>query len=391
MKHLLFVAHRIPFPPDKGDKIRSFNVLRYLAERFHVHLGAFMDDPRETAFARELEAYSRTRCLLPLHRWTALARGGCRLLGGSSLSLGYFSDRRMHGWVRRTGEQFPLAAAYAFSSAMAPYAADLPGARRVVDFCDVDSVKWSQYARSTRGLRKTLLLRETTALARAEREYAAKFDACLFVSAHEASLFGGAADRVQVMRNGVDSEYFDPRLPCESPYPADVQPLAFVGAMDYAPNIDAVVWFCERVLPLLRERSSTLRFYIVGSRPTSRVLRLTHLPGVTVTGRVPDVRPYVRHARCVVAPLRIARGVQNKVLEALAMGTRIVGTPQAFEGIDPPLGDFALCASTPAEFLERVWQVLERSAAWAPGAREFVTREFQWARNLRILDRLLDP
>jgi sugar transferase (PEP-CTERM/EpsH1 system associated) len=381
MSDLLFLAHRIPYPPNKGDKIRSFNELRWLARRHRVHLGAFVDDPADWSEASRLDEWCASRCLLPIRRGVASARGLAALATGGCFSIGYYRDARLARWMSETARAHRVSGAFVFSSSMAPYAAGLDGVRRVVDFCDLDSEKFRQYAATSGFPQRLLYAREGAALAAAERRLATAYDACLFVSSAEAALFRPdpalGAPTVQVMRNGVDCEYFDPARGGVRPYPAEALPLVFTGAMDYRPNVEAVSWFAREVLPALRRQEPRYAFYVVGANPAREVQTLAELPGVAVT------------AACVVAPLRVARGVQNKVLEALAMGCTVVATRAAFEGIDPAFGDYAFTADDAAAFAHHVATVAQRprdSAAGTAG-RAFVQRAFSWDASLELLDR----
>jgi sugar transferase (PEP-CTERM/EpsH1 system associated) len=231
-----------------------------------------------------------------------------------------------------------------------------------------------------------------------ERRVAREYDASLFVSAPEAELFRQLAPestaKIGHFSNGVDTDYFSPDQPHADPYAPGERALVFTGAMDYWPNVDAVQWFAADVFPALRERFADLKFYIVGSRPAPAVQELAKLPGVVVTGTVPDVRPYIAHAAVAVAPLRIARGIQNKVLEAMAMATPVVVSPQALEGIDAVPGSELVLAEDAAGFVDAVTTLLagQDSAATAIGAaaRAKVQRRYSWSSNLACIGENLE-
>ncbi len=386
MAALLFLCHRIPYPPNKGDKIRSYHLLRYLAKRFDVHLGAFVDDEGDW----EHEAVLRTLCadvhLRALSPCRAKLRSLGGMLAGEALTLPYYRDTGLASWVARTVSERSITRAFVFSSAMAQYVERHP-LERVIDFVDVDSDKWTQYSRTVGWPMRTVYAREGRKLLHYERYVAGLFDASFFVSRAEADLFRslapGQAARIGHFNNGVDAEYFDPERAYPSPYPGDVVPIVFTGAMDYWPNIDAVSWFANGVFPRVRDDHPRARFYIVGSRPAPAVKALTAVPGVEVTGTVPDVRPYVAHASVAVAPLRIARGVQNKVLEAMAMARPVIVSPDALEGIEAHAGSELLVAESEAAFVAQIDRVL---AGNAPGigvaARQSVLRHYGWDDNL---------
>ena len=277
---------------------------------------------------------------------------------------------------------------------MAPYALDpsLSRVRRVMDFVDVDSEKWRQYAATARPGLRWLYKREARLVLEAERRFAHAFDASTFVSAPEAGLFHERvpdARGMEVIPNGVDCDYFDPDRGYANPYEG-APALVFTGAMNYAANVDAVQWFAHEVFPGVRSKVDRARFYIVGHRPTPAVRRLERLPGVVVTGSVEDVRPYLAHARAVVAPLRIARGIQNKVLEALAMDKRILATPQAFDGIEGyPLSRDSV-NEMPAILEAAAIRYLAEDAAACDGTgREFVMRHYSWQTSISKMAALL--
>ncbi|MBW8897819.1 MAG: TIGR03087 family PEP-CTERM/XrtA system glycosyltransferase, partial [Massilia sp.] len=338
MKDLLLLIHRIPYPPNKGDKIRSYHLLKHLARHYRVHLATFVDDPDDWQYVPHVEALCASSHFAGMKPLVARMRSLLALLKNRSLSLEYYRDPSLARWVDETVAKHNIERVLVFSGAMAQYADPYRSARRVVDFCDVDSDKWRQYADQKSWPMNWLYRYEARQLLAYERRVARDYDASLFVSAPEADLFRQLAPestaKIGHFSNGVDTDYFSPDQPHADPYPAGERALVFTGAMDYWPNVDAVQWFAADIFPALRERFAGLKFYIVGSRPAPAVQELARLPGVVVTGTVPDVRPYIAHAAVSVAPLRIARGIQNKVLEAMAMATPVVVSPQALEGID---------------------------------------------------------
>lgn len=398
MDDILFLAHRIPYPPNKGDKIRSWHLLKHLSERATVHLGAFVDDPADMAHADKLRAICGDVLLQPMRRSDRWQRGLRGLLRGEALSLALYHDPAMTRWVERVMRERRIAGVFAFSSQMAPYALPhVAGRRSVMDFVDVDSEKWRQYAAEAGpGLRRIVYDREAGRLRHFEKAAARRFDASLFVSEAEAAVFrelvGPEAHAVLALNNGVDFDYFDPQGAFE-PVAAKRSPtIAFSGAMDYRPNIDAVTWFAEAVWPRVRAASPQAVFRIVGSKPAAEVLKLHGRDGIDVTGRVDDMRPYLAGADIVVAPLRIARGIQNKVLEAMAMARPVVATAAAFEGIDAVAGEQLIVADEPADYADRILELVDqplRARAIGAAARRRVTERYGWAANLALLDRLL--
>jgi sugar transferase (PEP-CTERM/EpsH1 system associated) len=395
VENLLFLVHRIPYPPNKGDKIRSYHLLKHLAKNYRVFLGTFVDDADDWQHLPRVKALCAGSHFARLNPKLARVRSLGALLANRSLSLDYYRDAGLQQWVASTMKTENISRVLVFSSAMAQYAEPYPAARRVVDFCDVDSDKWRQYAEQKAWPMSMLYGHEARQLLAYERKVARETDAALFVSAPEAELFRALAPesdaRIGFFNNGVDTEYFTPDAIYVSPYPVGAQVIAFAGAMDYWPNVDAVQWFANEIFPGVRARYPNALFYIVGARPSAAVEKLGELPGVRVTGTVPDVRPYVAHAACSVAPLRIARGIQNKVLEAMSMAKTVIVSPQALEGIQAEVGRELLLADGATAFLDACRQALQTpQPALGIAARARVEARYGWAANLAQVDRLLE-
>jgi len=395
MRHLLFLAHRVPYPPDKGEKIRAYHALIHLAQRFKVHLGCFADDPDDLNHLPHLQEICETVRVVSLSRRQGLARALRGFASGSSLSEQYFRDAAMTRWASEIMRRFCPQSIYVFSSAMAPYALPYASSQRVIlDMVDVDSEKWRVYSGKSSWPMSLIYARESRTLLAFERSAALAFDRCLFVSMAEAESFlrlvPEAADRVGHYDNGVDLVHFDPARSYANPFHANCEAIVFVGTMNYRPNIEAAEWFARDIFPRIRASRPAAEFWIVGADPASRVTRLSRLAGVRVTGRVEDVRPYLAHSACVVTPLQIAHGVQNKVLEAMAMSKPVVATPEAAEGISAVAGEELLIAETPSAFADAVMSVLSGGGfGLGRRARKRVESDHQWSRNLQVLDDLL--
>ena len=395
MEDLLLLIHRIPYPPNKGDKIRSYHLLKHLARDYRVHLATFVDDADDWQHVPTVEAMCASSHFAGLNPMLARIRSLGALAKGRSLSLDYYRDAGMQRWVDQTVAAHGIKRVLVFSSAMAQYADRFPQARRVVDFCDVDSDKWRQYADKKSWPMSWLYRHEANQLLSYERQVARAYDASLFVSAPEADLFRKLApesdSRIGFFSNGVDTDYFSPDLGHADPYPAGVRALVFTGAMDYWPNVDAVQWFASEVFPHLQAAQPDLRFYIVGARPAPTVQALAREGAVVVTGTVPDVRPYIAHAAVAVAPLRIARGIQNKVLEAMAMAVPVVVSPQALEGIDAEAGTELVLADGAEAFIEAIHDLLARpESPIGRAARAKVERQYSWPSNLACIEECLE-
>ena len=393
MAEILFLAHRPPWPPDKGDKIRSWHLLRHLAERHRIRLGAFVDDPADRDAETELRRLCAEVFLRPLGRLWMAARAVSGLARGSPLSVAAWSDPVMRRWARDRLGSADLA--FAYSGQTASLLLDPPVPRPwLLDLVDCDSEKWRDYAATTRGPRRFVFAREAELLLAFERRAVVAAARTFLVTRAEAEILARrapeTADRLAVLENGVDAARFAPGPPGPDPWGEPGVPrLVFTGVMDYPPNVDAMGWFVGAVLPELRRRVGRVRLAIVGARPARAVARLADPPDLLVTGRVPDVRPWLGRADVAVAPLRIARGVQNKVLEALAMARPVVATPQAAEGLHAEPGRELLVAGDAAGFAAAIAELLRdplRAAALGAAGRAYVRRAHDWAATLAPLD-----
>ena len=394
MDDLLLLVHRLPYPPNKGDKIRSWHLLRHLAARYRVHLATFVDDPDDWRHVDHVRQLCASSHFAPLNPRMARVRSLGALLSSRPMSFDYYSDRGTRHWVRQTLAARRIERIVVFSSPMAQYVQQHEGVRRIVDLCDVDSEKWRQYAQQRSWPASMVYGLEARRLLAYERHVAAASDAALFVSQPEAQLFATlapeSAARIGWYSNGVDTAYFSPDAAHVNPYPPGEQAIVFCGAMDYWTNVDAVQWFARDVLPAVLAREPRARFVIVGARPSPEVQALATLPGVSVTGTVPDVRPYVVHAALSVAPLRVARGIQNKVLEAMSMAKTVVLTPQALEGIDATPGRDVVVAHDAPSFATAVCAQLAAPGIVGAAARRLVERAYGWDARLSTLDALLE-
>ncbi|MBV2150512.1 TIGR03087 family PEP-CTERM/XrtA system glycosyltransferase [Sphingobium sp. AS12] len=393
---ILFLCHRIPFPPDRGDKIRSYHLLKRLAQIAPVHVGCFGDDDRDMGYAGELAQVAASQCLLRRDRSKVVA-GLTGLVKRQSLLVSLFDHPGLHQWVAQTLAQRPVRAVVAYSAQMAHFVPQLsPNVRFLMDFVDFDSAKYAAYGAEGSGPMAWINRREGRVLLDFERAIAARADACSFVSEAEAALFrkacGLGPDRIVALENGVALDYFDPTAAFPAVDQGSGPLLVFTGQMDYRPNVEAVESFSRQTLPAIQTVQPNARFAIVGRNPANAVEALADLPGVIVTGGVPDVRGWLAAADVVVAPLRIARGIQNKVLEAMAMARPVVASPQAAEGIDATDGTEFLVAANPAEEAAKVIALLAdpaRAARLGGAARERMEARYRWSATLAGLPDLL--
>ncbi|MFQ5412935.1 MAG: TIGR03087 family PEP-CTERM/XrtA system glycosyltransferase [Phycisphaerae bacterium] len=387
--NILYLAHRIPYPPDKGDKLRAFRHIEHLARRHRVWCACFVDAPADRVHVAPLAAYCQDVAAIQLGRVRAGIRGALGLTGGGTITEAFYRRRPMRTIVQRWVASIPFESVVAFSSSMAQYALRIPAARRVLDMCDRDSLKWRDYAaRTTKPIRRLYRI-EADRLADREHALLDAFDATILVTDAEAEglRFARCADRLHVVGNGVALPDID-RPPVRS---ATGPVVGFVGAMDYRPNVDAVCWFVAKCWPAVRSAYPTARFRIVGRSPTRVVRRLAGRPpspgagGIEVTGHVDDVTTEVLGLDVSVAPLRIARGVQNKVLEAMAAARPVVLTRGAATGIGAQAGRDYIIADTAAETASGVIGLLaapERAREVGASARRFVADRHRWDREL---------
>ena len=398
MGELLFLAHRIPYPPNKGDKIRSWNFLRHLARRHSVRLACLIDDPRDRPHVERLQSICKEVIAVEIDPLMARLRCIAGLAARRPLSCDHFRHpalrRAIDAWI----EHVAFDRVFVYSSPMAQYVLDRPGLgkRTVVDMVDVDSDKWRQFATAKVWPQNSIYAYEAKRLLEFERHVARSCAASVFATRAEADLFRRlapeSATRACAVTNGVDTEYFSPERVSESPYADGAPVIAFTGAMDYWPNSQAVTWLAREVMPRLDARGVAARFYIIGSNPTAAVRRLGRSGGIIVTGAVPDVRPYLRHAAVAVAPLRIARGVQNKVLEAMAMACQVVASPLALEGLEAAPDRDLLMAASADDFAAAIAVAFDgaRRQALGNAARRFVLANHDWRASFRCIDAILD-
>jgi sugar transferase (PEP-CTERM/EpsH1 system associated) len=389
LPHLLYLVHRVPFPRDKGDRIRSFHLLRCLSRRATVHLACLADEPVHPAARAQLLRHCARVEIFRLDRWR-WARALGSLARGRTITEGAFRcpalQRRLVDWAGDTRFEAALASA----SSMVPYLLhpQLRHVPAVVDLVDVDSEKWFEFAASRSGWKAWLYRLEGERLRRLEQSLPSWARAITLVSEAEAQLYrrlcpGGS---VHAITQGVDLDYYRP-----GPTPSEPH-CVFIGALDYWPNVAGISWFCRQVWTHVRKRWPACRLSLVGRRPVPLVRRLAELPGVEVVGQVADVRPYLSRAAVVLAPLNIARGVQNKVLEALAMGKATVVSPQALTGLQVEPDVHLLTASTESEWQEAVSRLLQDEGLrqrLGTAGRRYVEAHHSWEHCSQPLANLL--
>ena len=384
---LLYLTHRVPFPPDKGDRIRNFHVLRELAKVARVALVSLADEPASADALAKLKVLCEAVEIVPTSGKRRWLRAGRSLLFGRSLSEGLFEEPAVDAALACLSKAMPWDASLVSASSLTPYQQrhGLPDKPRFVDLVDVDSQKWFDYADAANGPKHALYSLEGHRVRKLEREIAEWATSTFIVSPAECAVFDGftRAGAGTVATNGVDLDYFQP----ESDVPT--RPIcAFVGALDYFPNIDGAIWFATDIWPAIRMRHPKAEFHIIGRKPTPAVLRLNAIDGVTVVADVPDVRPHLAEAALAVCPIRVARGLQNKVLEAMAMARPTLAAPAAIRAIRAGVGTDLLSPTTEAEWVSSVCDLLDdpgRRRELGIAARRFVETHHHWDRCLQPL------
>ena len=398
MKDLLLLTQRIPFPPNKGEKIRQFRILEHLRKSHRIHLGCLLDDSNDRQYVDALRALC-TDSHVGLMDGPFAKLGYLRgLIRGEPLSFAYFWRRDLARWVARVLQEVRPETAVICSSNMAPYVLRQPHhpLRLIIDYTDVDSDKFREYAATMRGPKRWIFQREARLVMACDRASAQAADCGVFVTDPETALFQKLvpefAAKMRTIGNGVDTDFFTPDGDYAPPFDTRYPHFVFTGTMDYWPNIDAVSWFASAIFPKILKRLPEARFMIVGASPTAEVMRLGNQPGVAVTGRVADVRPYIAHGAASVAPIRIARGIQNKVLEAMAMARPIVTATPAFEGIQATPGKELLLADDPDQFASLACQIATGEIdgqAMGDAARRCAMAKYGWAAQMARFDPLV--
>jgi sugar transferase (PEP-CTERM/EpsH1 system associated) len=387
MREILFLAHRIPWPADRGDKIRSHHILKRLCEMAPVHVGAFADDERDLGFAKAMDDLVASHHI-ELRRKPQWRAGLESLATGQPVSVRSFASPAMQNWVDSKLATGRISHIFCFSGQMAQYVPAAFDGHFVMDFVDVDSAKFESYSGEGSMFMRWINGREGRLLRDFESGVARRADASLLVSENEAALFRSRTSAVNIsaLGNGIDTEYYDPGAAYKKLHPPFPDPLiVFTGQMDYRPNIEAVSHFAHHAMPIIRARNPETTFAIVGRNPTQAVSDLSMLPGVQVTGAVEDVRTWLAAADVVVAPLRIARGIQNKVLEAMAMARPVVVSPAAAEGINAVHEQHFYVEPDISAEAERVCALLsgtDAGLAVGKAARDHVIAHYEWQSQL---------
>lgn len=386
---VLFVCHRFPYPPVRGGKIRPFNIIKHLSGRHEVTVASLARSTEEAEAGQGIAPYCANYLMEVVTPPAAAMRMAARLATPTPLSMGYFHSPRLAARVREEARRTPFDLVFVHCSSAAQYVEDIAGPLQILDFGDMDSQKWLDYAK-VRAFPLSFVYRlEGTKLHRDEKRLGRRFDLCTCTTRAELDTLRGygLATPSDWFPNGVDLEFFKP---AEAPY--DPNAMVFVGRMDYYPNQQGITAFCDDVLPRIRARQPEATLTIVGADPSREIRRLGERPGVTVTGTVADVRPYVTGAALAVAPLNIARGTQNKILECMAQGVPVVASRQAASGIDAEPDEHLLVADGAEDFAAKVLRLLDEPAErarLAAAGRARVESHHTWSSSMQRLDRII--
>ncbi len=392
MSDLIFLAHRMPLPPGKGDDDRAWHMLCHLATYHRVHLGCFSDRPEDERDLAPLSEICASVACIPFRPAAVSLKRLAALMRGKPVSGAYFGNVRLTRWLAETIAAHRPTHAFACGAAMARYLEDYRFATRVIDLVEVASEKWRQHAETSHWPLSELFWRQERALLTLETRLASRADYALFASAAEANLFARRAPRAPTraiaLRNGIDHSYFSPAQDYANPYPPGRKIVVFAGVMDYPPNIEAAAWFATEVMTMLRHRFPTIEFWIVGEHP-ARAVRSLARRDIHIARHRGDARPYLAHADAVVVPLRVARGTDNNVLEGMAMAKPVVATPAALDGLDLVMGEEVVCSASAPGFASGVATALSgRASDMGMRARRRIETDYDWSASLSILDDL---
>jgi sugar transferase (PEP-CTERM/EpsH1 system associated) len=387
---ILLLTQRVPYPPNRGDKIPTFHYARHLAKEHEVTVACLAENNEDLKNVQGLSSIVHSVEAVCLSPRRAPLRALMAMAGSRPLTVAYFDEPELRARVRRLVHSGNVDVAIACSSGVAQFVEEFNDLPRVIQFTDLDSQKWQQFAAATRPPQRWVFNTEAQRLLAYERRIAQTFSQSLVCSPREETDFNRLIPGVDVecLPNGVDLDYYHPQ-----DTPKEPAGLIFTGVMNYFPNIDGVEWFCREILPLVQAEVPAATFTICGACPDRSVVKLGQRPGVTVTGAVPDVRPHLSKAAVAVVPLRIARGIQNKLLEAMAMGLPVVTTSAAWNGIDAEPHRDLLVADEPKLFADAVVRLLKdnmlREQVGQAG-RSAVEAGYRWEKSLSRLQAIVE-
>jgi len=388
--NVLFICHRIPYPPNKGEKIRAFHIIEYLSKKHKIYLYSLCDSRADLAHAKKLKRYCSLVRLYPISRFLSPPRAAAFLFTGYPLSLAYFFSFRMKRDIKKILANESIDIIFASCSSSAQYALDIKTKMKVIDFIDADSDKWRNFAKFSKFPLSLIYRLESNRIREWEKRISEIYDVSMVTTEKEREkleiINPNRKEKIHIINNGIDFDYFMPQGKQSSG-----RALIFTGQMDYLPNVDAVLYFYKKILPLIRKEIPDVVFHIVGRNPSIAIKRLCR--DAIITGYVKDIRDYLGKASVYVAPLRVCHGVQNKILEAMASGLPVVATSEVLQGIDAVPGKELMTGDTPDEFAEGVVELLKNKNKRnfiSANARAFVEKNHDWRKNLSQLDKIIN-
>jgi glycosyltransferase involved in cell wall biosynthesis len=386
---ILFIAPRFPYPPLSGDQVRGYSQLKLLAYKHEVTL--LTREPngdREGAIRKVEEVCERVVTVKKPPTMSGATRVARLAMARMPIQTALECDPSFAraAFVISRDSQFDLA--HVQLARLGPVAASLPpGLPKVLDLIDALSVNMKRRAARTSGPFSWAAQWEGKQMARYEKALHSSFDEVVIASPADRAAIGDLAN-LSVVPNAIDLDVH--RFVSA---PREPNMIAFTGTMFYFPNVDAALWFSRDILPLVRRAIPEARTFVVGARPIRAIRSLDGQSGITITGRVTSVHEYIGRAGVAVAPMRSGSGTQFKVLEAMAAGTPVVGTPLAFAGLDVVDGRDALVASDPPEFARKVVQVLRKPEEFSQltrNARRLVETKYSVECTLKLLEAAYD-
>jgi len=384
------VAPQFPFPLDRGDRLTVYNLLKHFSKRHEMSLVCFMEPNQDPSWVNKVQPFCQRIEIVRLRKWRAYANCLLGIPGCTPLQVHYFSDPAMHQAIRRVVRETQPDLLYAHLIRVGKYIEPYRERARVLALQASLTLNYRRLAQfASNWWRKIFYSIEYLKLRHSEAELARKFDKVLLISKHDLNAMAQEAplDNVFFSPHGVDYSYYSPDVQIQK----EPNTLLLTGAMYYAPNIDAALYFYKEILPLVRQQVPDVRWNIIGRDPSSEVLALGEDPYIQVTGGVPDLRPYMNRAQIAIAPMRIAAGLQNKVLEGMAMGLPMVITSAANEGIQAIDGEHVLVADKAQDFANQVVHLLsksERRIQLGAAAHNFIIQEWSWEKHFRDLEHM---
>lgn len=399
---ILFITQRVPYPPNKGEKLRTYHQIKHLLAKGHyITVASPIADAQEEHYAQALSAKLGVEVICAPLKTSVFAYCGA-LFKGTALSEAKFYSSLLQQRIQEALETQQYSAIICTASSLAQYIWQIPmldtlkmSSLKVMDFMDLDSDKWAQYAEKAPWPMRWVYSREAQKVQQLERKIVEQFDSSFFISPKEVELFLNQYPHhnqysIHAIGNGIDTEYFSPKPISEH---SSLNTYLFVGVMDYKPNIDAVLWFCEYVWPSILRRNPQAKFVVAGMSPSKVILDLAKQPSIQVTGFVDDILPYFHEADVFVAPFLIARGVQNKVLQAMACGLPVITSALGAEGIDAVHHQELLIADNVSQYLALIEQLDDPDyyQTVANAAIAKIHSHYSWDGQLRLLEEIVIP